>query len=147
MLARAQIEPQIGWLAHKLSTMSRSQLLALLFGLLLVASPVIRGEDEYEDDGEEEAAAPSGDDAEKDVLVLTEKNFDETLKKYKYVLVGARSTAQKQHAIWTPGRPVADPNSFLPLFNCRLSSTVRILWQGTGRWGLHEGWPRAVLGT
>eukprot|EP00197_Chlamydomonas_leiostraca_P006170 CAMPEP_0202858778 /NCGR_PEP_ID=MMETSP1391-20130828/1156_1 /ASSEMBLY_ACC=CAM_ASM_000867 /TAXON_ID=1034604 /ORGANISM="Chlamydomonas leiostraca, Strain SAG 11-49" /LENGTH=530 /DNA_ID=CAMNT_0049537733 /DNA_START=11 /DNA_END=1603 /DNA_ORIENTATION=+ len=68
--------------------MSRSTLIALLLGLLLVAAPIVRAEDDSYDDEDDdaEAAKPSGDDAEKDVMVLTEKNFDDVIKKHKFVL-------------------------------------------------------------
>lgn len=69
-------------------TMSRWTLVALLLGLLLVAAPISRvaaEEDEYGGDDDEEA--PAKDDSEKDVVVLTSKNFDEVVKGSKFALV------------------------------------------------------------
>ncbi|GBF92427.1 hypothetical protein Rsub_04531 [Raphidocelis subcapitata] len=66
--------------------MTRAQWLALLFGILLVAAPLVRAEeDEYEDD--EEEAASSGSPDEKDVLVVTKDLFDSKVKKSKFALV------------------------------------------------------------
>ncbi len=75
---------------HNCCKMSRYQLLALLFGLLLVSAPFVRADDEYEgDEGEDEEGAPPSSD-EKDVVVLTTKNFKDLIKKHKYVLVSAK---------------------------------------------------------
>eukprot|EP01026_Neomeris_dumetosa_P075189 TRINITY_DN789_c0_g1_i1.p2 TRINITY_DN789_c0_g1~~TRINITY_DN789_c0_g1_i1.p2 ORF type:complete len:527 (+),score=124.27 TRINITY_DN789_c0_g1_i1:135-1715(+) len=67
--------------------MTRVQLLALLFGILLVFSPhIVSGDDdEYDEDDDDEGG--SGDDSEKDVVVLTDKNFDDVINKSKFALV------------------------------------------------------------
>lgn len=79
--------------------MSRFHLLALLMGLLLVAAPFTKNsafaEEEYDDDEEE---APKEDD-DKDVVVLTSKNFDDLIKKHKYVLVRGDLQDQRQRMI------------------------------------------------
>ena len=68
--------------------MSRTAILALLLGLMLVAAPLIRAEeaDEYDEEAEE-GEAPAGDEAEKDVVIITEDNFEEKVKKSKFALV------------------------------------------------------------
>ena len=66
--------------------MPRNILLALAFGFLLVAAPLVRAHgDDHDDDDDDEGAA--GGDEEKDVVVLTEKNFDEIIKASKFALV------------------------------------------------------------
>lgn len=78
----------VGYLGS--AEMNRWQWFALLFGVLLLTAPLIKAEEEdYEDDHDEEgaAAAPAGDD-EKDVLVITQDNFDDKVKKGKFALVG-----------------------------------------------------------
>lgn len=64
--------------------MSNRVLLALALGLLLMAAPMARGNDNdgYYDDEEEDESA--GDD---DVLVLGTQNFDEQIAKTKFALV------------------------------------------------------------
>jgi protein disulfide-isomerase A1 len=72
--------------------MKKWQIIALLFGVLLLAAPLCRlasAEEEagdYEDE-EEDGAAAGGDDSEKDVVVVTAKNWDETVGKAKFALV------------------------------------------------------------
>ncbi|EFJ41881.1 protein disulfide isomerase 1 [Volvox carteri f. nagariensis] len=68
--------------------MPRWSLLALLFGLLLVAAPFSKHQlawasDEYDEDDDDEAPA----DDDKDVVVVTTKNFDDVVKKSKFALV------------------------------------------------------------
>jgi hypothetical protein len=68
--------------------MKKWQILAVLFGVLLVAAPLVASAEEAEDyDDESEEAAPAGDDSEKDVLVVTTKNWDSTVGSAKYALV------------------------------------------------------------
>lgn len=64
-------------------------LIAALFGLLLLAAPFVRADDEeYEDDSADDADDKKGDgDDEKDVKVLTQKNWDELVKGSKFALV------------------------------------------------------------
>lgn len=75
----------------------RIPLALFLIGLLIAASlqPVLSEEDEY--DEEDESETPKGKEAGKepaeekdDVVVLTDANFDETLKKHKFALVSHR---------------------------------------------------------
>lgn len=64
-------------------------LIAALFGLLLLSAPFVRADDEeYEDDSAEgsDDKAAEGDD-EKDVKVITTKNWDEIVKGSKFALV------------------------------------------------------------
>lgn len=75
------------------------QLLALLLGCLLLAAPLTRvhcaedaedDEDEYEEPDEdtgETAKADDVDDSEKDVVILTSKNFDNIVMKAEFALV------------------------------------------------------------
>ena len=66
--------------------MSKWQFLALLLGVLLLTAPLIKAEeDDYEEEAEGEAEKPSDDDP--DVVVITEANFEETVKKAKFALV------------------------------------------------------------
>ena len=67
--------------------MNKWQVLALLLGALLLSAPLVRSEEEYEDDSEEGEVPASGGDDEKDVLVVTEKNFEEKVKGSKFALV------------------------------------------------------------
>jgi len=67
--------------------MNKWQFLALLLGLLLLSAPLIRSEeDSYEEDEEEGGEDKAGDD-EKDVVVVTEKNFKDTVKGAKFALL------------------------------------------------------------
>lgn len=64
-------------------------LIAALFGLLLLSAPFVRADDEeYEDDSSDDAEEAKGDDDEKDVKVITQKNWDEIVKGSKFALVG-----------------------------------------------------------
>lgn len=66
-------------------------LIAALFGLILLSAPFVRAEDEeYEDDSAEdtEEKKAEGDD-DKDVKVLTQKNWDELVKGSKFALVSS----------------------------------------------------------
>jgi hypothetical protein len=73
--------------------MKRAQLLALLFGVLLLSAPLIKAEEEeYDDDSEDEAEPEAGSPDEKDVVVVGKDNWEEKVKKSKFALVrGARS--------------------------------------------------------
>jgi protein disulfide-isomerase A1 len=64
-------------------------LIAALFGLLLLAAPFVRADDEeYEDDSADDADDKKEDsEDEKDVKVLTQKNWDELVKGSKFALV------------------------------------------------------------
>ena len=82
--------------------MKSNTLLVLLVGFLVVAAPIARvyaaeaeAADEYgDDDDEAEAPAAPAEDDEKDVVVLTVKNFDDIVKKSKFALVRASLPAQ-----------------------------------------------------
>jgi len=74
--------------------MTRWQLLALFLGVLLLAAPLsnVQGEeDEYEEDdgdaGEPSKAEDDGEPSEKDVVVLTAKNFEDKVMKSEFALV------------------------------------------------------------
>jgi hypothetical protein len=91
--------------------MKKFQLLALLFGLLLVAAPLHASADEYGDEdeeGEEAGAAKGGDDSEKDVVVVTTKNFDDLLKKHKFALVRRPGPVDRDH------NPAGAPRALRP---------------------------------
>eukprot|EP00878_Enallax_costatus_P040642 GHUV01046972.1.p1 GENE.GHUV01046972.1~~GHUV01046972.1.p1 ORF type:complete len:251 (-),score=40.12 GHUV01046972.1:287-1039(-) len=64
-------------------------LIAALFGLILLSAPFVRAEEEeYEDDSAEDTEEKKADgDDEKDVKVLTQKNWDELVKGSKFALV------------------------------------------------------------
>lgn len=84
-------------------TMSRSQLLALLFGLLLVAAPLASRADEYDDgldEGEAEEPAEEGGVPDPDTVVVTEANFNDVVGKAQFALVSRRNShsATWQHA-------------------------------------------------
>jgi hypothetical protein len=57
--------------------------IALLIAALLVAAPACSAE--------EETFEIEAEDEEKDVVVLTDANFDETLKKHRFALVRGRA--------------------------------------------------------
>lgn len=63
---------------------SKQWLVLVALGLLLASAPLIRA-DEYEED--DDGDAPTGDPDEKDVVVLTTKNFDTIVGKSKFALV------------------------------------------------------------
>ena len=72
--------------------MTTRQVLFLVLGLALLAAPVARAEEEYDeeyyDEGEEDYdPAEDGDASEADVVVLTDANFDDIVGSHKYVLV------------------------------------------------------------
>ena len=76
---------------------TKRQVLFLVLGLALVAAPVARAEEEYDEEYYEEEEedydyAEEGEAGEADVFVLTDANFDATVAKHKYVLVSAPST-------------------------------------------------------
>ena len=66
-------------------------LIAALFGLILLSAPFVRAEEEeYEDDSAEDTEEKKADgDDDKDVKVLTQKNWDEVVKGSKFALVSA----------------------------------------------------------
>jgi hypothetical protein len=107
--------------------MSRATLIALLLGLLLVAAPVARvyGEEDadYAEEDEDEAEA-GGDDSEKDVVVLTTKNFDETIKKHKFVLASERACLPAPQ-LAQRGRCSSRGRTRCFVCDRRLNSTVR----------------------
>ena len=68
--------------------MTRAQWLALLLGILLVSAPLIRAEEEeYEDNDDDDSDSGSGSGDEKDVVVITQANFEDKVKKSKFALV------------------------------------------------------------
>ncbi|KAG2446641.1 hypothetical protein HYH02_008213 [Chlamydomonas schloesseri] len=73
--------------------MSKWNLLALTLGLLLVAAPFTKHQfayatdAEYEDDEDDDDAPAAPKDDDVDVVVVTSKNWDETVKKSKFALV------------------------------------------------------------
>ena len=71
--------------------MSRRAALLALLGLLLVAAPMASLADEDYDEDEDEKAK-GGEDEEKDVVVATQKNWDDVIKKSKFALVSRRMT-------------------------------------------------------
>ena len=102
--------------------MKRITLLVALLGLLLVAAPHLAAahEEEGEDDGVDE----------KDVVVLTDKNFDAEMKKAKFALVGGRG------GDWSvrDGAPRRDRRSHRAHRPpCRSSSTLPV--RREGGWG------------
>eukprot|EP00798_Chlamydomonas_sp_ICE-L_P027692 gene27692-7334_t len=66
----------------------QNTILLLLLGLLVVSAPYVRA-DEYEDDYDEDVpeGAEPADPTEKDVVVLTDANFEGIISKSKYALV------------------------------------------------------------
>lgn len=84
--------------------MSRLQLLALVFGCLLLAAPLCRAadEEEYDDELDEEEEAGEGEEKEgaadeKDVVVLTDDNFDDKLKDVEFALVRQKNSHVSQY--------------------------------------------------
>ncbi|GMH36269.1 hypothetical protein BSKO_04137 [Bryopsis sp. KO-2023] len=73
--------------------MGKLQLFALLFGVLLVATPILRvaaEDDEYLDEDSEDDSAPEkkeDETDEKDVAVLTDSNFEDIVEKAEFALV------------------------------------------------------------
>ena len=80
---------------------SKKVVLCLFLGLLLAAPRVIRAletgeeaevaldEDTYGEDEDGEGQGEPGEADDKDVVVLTDKNFDDQIAKTKFALVGA----------------------------------------------------------